>query len=288
MAKIIQSVDAISALVDDTFMLGMIAARHAMSDLFASNADPKAALAIITLPSARIQLQQDDISQLMTGAMLALHEDGASLTGGHTSEGETMQIGFAITGIPHEGKQLLPKKGDVLILTKPLGSGIIMAAHGQGMRQANGQIRANAIATMAQSNGHAARMIRKYGNLPMTDVTGFGLARHTLSLLSRGDSDLSATFNHAALPLMAGAESLIDLGVRSSLHAMNSKAAPVIMETSGSDVIYHDPQTGGGLLVAVTSADAERLLADLTGAGISAASVGRIDADGAHQIRVQD
>ena len=100
--------------------------------------------------------------------------------------------------------------------------------------------------------------------------------------------DLSATFNHAALPLMAGAESLIDLGVRSSLHAMNSKAAPVIMETSGSDVIYHDPQTGGGLLVAVTSADAERLLADLTGAGISAASVGRIDADGAHQIRVQD
>ena len=79
-------------------MLGMIAARHAMSDLFASNADPKAALAIITLPSARIQLQQDDISQLMTGAMLALHEDGASLTGGHTSEGETMQIDFAITG----------------------------------------------------------------------------------------------------------------------------------------------------------------------------------------------
>ena len=287
-AKIIQSVDAISALVDDPFVLGMIAARHAMSDLFASNADPKAALAIITLPSARRQLQQDDISQLMTGAMLALHEDGAVLTGGHTSEGETMQIGFAISGTPHEGNTTLPKEGDVLILTKPLGSGVIMAAHGQGMRQANGQIRANAIATMAQSSGHAARMIRKYGNLPMTDVTGFGLARHTLSLLSRGDSDLSATFNHAALPLMAGAQSLIDLGVRSSLHAMNSKAAPVIMETSDSDVIYHDPQTGGGLLVAVTPADAERLLADLTGAGISAASVGRINADGAHQIRVQD
>ena len=287
-AKIIQSVDAISALVDDPFMLGMIAARHAMSDLFASNGDPKAALAIITLPSARIQLQQDDISQLMTGAMLALHEDGASLTGGHTSEGETMQIGFAITGIPHEGKQLLPKKDDVLILTKPLGSGIIMAAHGQGMRQANGQIRANAIAAMAQSNGHASRILKAYGNLPMTDVTGFGLARHTLSLLSRGGDDLSATFSHSALPLLAGTQRLIDLGAKSSLHTMNSKAAPVIMETGGSDVIYHDPQTGGGLLVAVPPADAKRLLADLTGAGIIAASVGRIDADGAHQIRVQD
>ena len=155
-----------------------------------------------------------------------------------------------------------------------------MAAHGQGMRQANGQIRANAIVTMAQSNGHAARILKAYGNLPMTDVTGFGLARHTLSLLSRGGEGLSATFSHSALPLLEGTQRLIDLGAKSSLHTMNSKAAPVIMETDGSDVIYHDPQTGGGLLVAVTSADAERLLADLTGAGISAASVGRIDADG--------
>ena len=287
-AKIIQSVDAISALVDDPFMLGMIAARHAMSDLFASNAEPKAALAIITLPSARTQLQQDDISQLMTGAMLALHEDGASLTGGHTSEGETMQIGFAISGIATAGSVTRPKKGDVLILTKPLGSGIIMAAHGQGMRQANGHIRAEAIANMAQSNGPAARIIRAYGNLPMTDVTGFGLARHTLSLLSRGGDDLSVTFSHTALPLLTGVERLIDLGARSSLHGMNSRAAPVIMETGGSDVIYHDPQTGGGLLVAVAPADADGLLADLTGAGLIAAAIGRIDADGAHQIRVQD
>ena len=284
--SVIQSVDAISALVDDPFLLGKISARHAMSDLFASNAKPLSAMAIITLPSALSALQQDDISQIMAGAMLALHEDGAKLTGGHTSEGETMQVGFAVTGIPADDKTPDPAEGNILILTKPLGTGIIMAGHGQGLQKADGHIRAEAIRTMATSNGIAARTLKEFGPLAMTDVTGFGLARHTLSLLSRGGDSLSASFSASALPLLAGVADLIADGVRSSLYPLNSKAAPVIMETDASDVIMHDPQTGGGLLVAMPANLAEDALKALIDNGVEAAPIGTITADGAHQIRV--
>ncbi|MGC6484942.1 MAG: selenide, water dikinase SelD [Candidatus Puniceispirillales bacterium] len=285
-ARIIQSVDAISALVDDPYRLGCIAARHAMSDLFASHAQPLNALAIITLPAALARLQQDDISQIMAGAMAALHEDGAQLSGGHTSEGNSLQVGFAVTGTDKGLSLLTPQKGDRLVLTKPLGVGLIMAAHGQGERRASGLLRAAAVASMEQSNGPAAQVFGRHGAFAMTDVTGFGLARHTLSLLSRGAPGLSAVFHHSSVPVIPGVAELIGLGMASSLNTMNRKAAPLIMETPVAETIYHDPQTGGGLLAAIPSAQLDAVLADLDAEGITAASIGTITADGAPQIRV--
>lgn len=282
---IIQSVDALSALVDDPFTLGMIAARHAMSDLFASNARPVSALAMITLTPALARLQQDDISQIMAGAMLALYEEGAMLSGGHTSEGDTMQVGFAVTG-KSDGTPLQPQPGDRLILTKPLGVGLIMAAHGQGDRDATGLLRQDAITTMLQSNGPAAEVLARHGHFAITDVTGFGLARHLLSLLSRGGAGLSAMINHSQLPVISGVETILHKGVASSLTAMNRKAVPLIMETETPETIYHDPQTGGGLLAAIPPSMADAVFKELNDHGVVAAVIGEVTEDGAAQIRV--
>ncbi len=286
--KVVQSVDALSAIVDDPFFLGIITVRHALSDLFASNARPLSAHALITLPPAVIQLQQDDISQLMTGAMLALQTEGAVLAGGHTSEGDSMQLGFSVTGVRENGEAMPPREGDVLILTKPLGVGIIMAAHGQGERAASGLLRARAIDTMLQSNGRAARIIARHGTFSMTDVSGFGLIRHTLSLLSRGEDALSATIRHNSLPVLPGVDALIDRGIQSSLAALNRKSAPPIMEIDVPQTIYHDPQTGGGLLAAVPPSLADAVLSEVKAAGIPAAAIGVISSDRTARVRVKE
>lgn len=288
---VVQSVDAISAIVDDGFSLGRIAALHAISDLHASHSKPASALAVITLPPAMARLQQDDLAQIMAGAMTALASEGAVLNGGHTAEGPAMQVGFAVTGTPLKG--INPPAigdGDILVLTKSLGIGVIMAAHGAGDRLACGDTRQAALSIMAQSNGDAAAVFARHGGFMMTDVTGFGLARHTLSLLERSDEGLSAEFNHSALPLIPGAETLIRAGHASSLDVMNRQAAPVVMDPllTGQGLtptIYHDPQTGGGLMAAIPPRLLDAVLADCGNKGVMAVPVGKVIADGLGQIR---
>ena len=285
-SEIIQSLDALSAIVDDPFMLGRIAALHAMSDLHASHAKPIAALAVLTLPSAIARLQQDDITQILAGATLALTEEGASLNGGHTAEASAMQVGFSVTGTPIKGEQHAPSDGDILVLTKPLGIGIIMAGHAMGSPSANGIIREAAIQSMAKSNGIAAKIFAKYGLFPMTDITGFGLARHTLSLLERYGQGFSAEFNHPNLPLLEGVEALVKEGVTSSLANMNKNATPLIMLGSINDTIYSDPQTGGGLLAIIPKAKIKKVLAECKKQGVIVKPIGKIVSDGLGQIRV--
>ena len=286
--EIIQSLDALSAIVDDPFMLGRIAALHAMSDLFASHAKPIAALAVLTLPSAIARLQQDDITQILAGATLALTEEGASLNGGHTAEASAMQVGFSVTGTPIKGEQHAPSDGDILVLTKPLGIGIIMAGHAMGSGAASGTIRESAIQSMAKSNGIAANIFARHGLFPMTDITGFGLARHTLSLLERYGQGFSAEFNHPNLPLLDGVEALIEEGVTSSLAGANKNAVPLVMLAPVDDTIYSDPQTGGGLLAAIPKAKIKKLLADCKKQGVIVKPIGKIVADGLGQIRIKN
>ena len=282
--QIVQSVDAISALVDDPFMLGRIAALHAMSDLFASHAQPHSALAILTLPHAFSRLQKNDITQILAGAMLALREHGADLVGGHTSAGAELQVGFAVTGIASNDDITLPKDGDALILTKPLGIGVIMAAHAQGHHLATGLIRQKAIDVMAQSNGIAAKILADAGTFPMTDVTGFGLGRHGLSLAaSIGDGTSSLEIDLASLPVIAPARELIADGVASSLFEANALAAPILSAASDSGLL-HDPQTGGGLMAVVSAAEASMIVQKLRSSAVDAAVIGRISFDGRAEI----
>ena len=285
--QLVQSVDAISALVDDPFMLGRIAALHALSDLFASHAKPLSALAILTLPHAFSSLQRQDITQVLAGAMLALHEHGAALAGGHTAEGEAMQVGFAVTGVlPEQYSPYAPKDGDALILTKPLGVGAILAAHQQGHPLATGHLRQRVIEVMAQSNGMAADIFGQYGALPMTDVTGFGLARHALSLIaSLGDGTHSLDIHLDDVPVLPSARRLIAEQNVSSLHHANRLAAPVVSSRDDDGILY-DPQTGGGLLAIIPKAKAKSCVKALLEGGLEAAMIGHVVKDGRAEIRV--
>jgi len=285
---LVQSVDALTAVVDDPFLLGRIAALHALSDLYASNAKPLTALALLTLPPALARLQQDDITQILAGAMLALAEEETRLIGGHTSESDALQVGFSVTGTRPRNLNLPePRDGDALVLTKPLGTGIIMAAHARGIIGANGNLRGKAINVMSGSNGLAASLFDKHGPLMMTDVTGFGLARHLRSLLDRSEGRaLSAECKHSSLPVIDGVTDQIRQGVASSLAGMNAKSAPLITLGEASTDLYHDPQTGGGLLAIVPQQLVQALMQDAEAHGVSFHLIGHIRDDGMARIRI--
>ena len=274
--ELVQSIDSLSEIVSDPFLLGRIAAIHAMSDIYAANAVPVWAMANVTLGMARIDLQQHQLAQLMTGALLALSEAGVQLVGGHTGESHDLSLGFAVTGW-REGPPTPPEADQetALILTKPLGTGVIMAAHMQ--LAARGDWVAAATTGMAHGNGKAAQILAQH-NPAMTDVTGFGLARHALNLAERcGRSGVEIDL--AALPYLNGAMTLLEMGHRSSLHGQNKSAIRLAGDAPRApalDILF-DPQTSGGLLAVLPAADAISVVEQLHTDGVKAAIVGRFD-----------
>ena len=273
--ELLQSTDVISEIVGDPFLLGKIAAVHAMSDIYAANGVPVWAMANVTMGMARIDLQQHQLAQLMAGSLVALSEAGAQLVGGHTGESQALGIGFTVTGWREAPPAPPPQDGEVaLILTKPIGTGVIMAAHMQ--LAAQGEWVEAAIASMAEGNAAAASALAPFAPL-MTDVTGFGLARHALNLAGRCARP-GAELDPAALPCLDGALTLIESGHRSTLHNQNRAAvrmADDALSAHAIDILF-DPQTSGGLLAAVPESEADTALARLHGAGINAARVGRL------------
>lgn len=274
--ELVQSIDSLSEIVSDPFLLGRIAAIHAMSDIYAANAVPVWAMANFTMGMARIDLQQHQLAQLMAGALLALGEAGVQLVGGHTGEGHDLNLGFAVTGW-REGPPTPPEADQetALILTKPLGTGVIMAAHMQ--LAARGDWIADATSSMAHGNGKAA-LILAHHNPPMTDVTGFGLARHSLNLAERCGR-AGVEIDLAALPCLDGAMTLLEKGHRSTLHGQNKAAvrlAGAPSSSSAMDILF-DPQTSGGLLAALPAADAAVAIEQLHDDGVPAAIIGRFD-----------
>ena len=273
--ELLQSTDVISEIVSDPFLLGKIAAVHAMSDIYAANGVPVWAMANVTMGMSRIDLQRHQLTQIMAGALVALSDAGTQLVGGHTGESQALGVGFTITGW-RETAPTLPPKGTeiVLILTKPIGTGVIMAAHMQ--LAAHGDWVDAAIACMAEGNAAAASALAPSTPL-MTDVTGFGLARHALNLASRCDRS-GVELDLASLPCLDGALSLLERGYRSTLHNQNRAAVRMARaQTAPADIdILFDPQTSGGLLAALPEPDADAALARLHLAGIGAARVGRL------------
>ena len=273
--ELLQSTDVISEIVSDPFLLGKIAATHAMSDIYAANGVPVWAVANVTLGMARIDLQQHQLAQHMAGALVALSEAGAQLVGGHTGESQALGIGFTVTGWREMAPVTPPKDAEMLLLlTKPVGTGVIMAAHMQ--MAAHGDWVEAAVASMADGNAAAASVLATFNPL-MTDVTGFGLARHALNLASRCARS-GVELDLAALPCLDGALSLLERGHRSTLHAQN-RAAVRVAQTAASaphiDILF-DPQTSGGLLAALPQDEAETALLQLRKVGIAAERIGRL------------
>jgi len=212
----------------------------------------------------------------MTGALLTLSESGVQLVGGHTGESHDLGLGFAITGW-RKGPPAppAPDADTALILTKPLGTGVIMAAHMQ--LAARGDWVAAATTNMTLGNARAAQLLAEYNPL-MTDVTGFGLARHALNLAERCGRK-GVLIELSSLPCLDGAISLLEAGHRSTLHGQNNAAVRLAANspTSGVMNILFDPQTSGGLLAALPAADAGPLADQLRNDGIPAAIIGQFE-----------
>lgn len=272
----VQTVDYFKAFINDPYLFGRIAALNAVSDLYAMNARPFTALAIATLPYARGPIQEAQLYELLSGAVESLKELGVTLTGGHTTEGPELALGFAVTGFAEEGKLFQKSNlhvGDRLILTKPLGSGALLAAWMRG--ECKAEWFEPLLATMLMSNAAAGKIFAEAGVTACTDVTGFGLAGHLIEMLDA--SKVSALLNHQ-IPIYHGFSDVVDLGIFSSLHRDNAKIACRIDNVSkrpwsSLDARLFDPQTSGGLLAAVKQSNGESILQKLIAAGYERATV---------------
>ncbi|WP_291736880.1 selenide, water dikinase SelD, partial [Leisingera sp. F5] len=215
-------------------------------------------------------LQARTLQEIMGAASDVLQQAGAAIIGGHTSLGDELTIGFTVTGLcPRPAITLAgTRPGDALILTKPIGSGVLMAAEMAG--QSKGEWVAAALAQMSQPQATAARILQDAH--AMTDVTGFGLLGHLLGICEA--SGTGAELHTSKIPLMQGAAELAGRGIRSSLFPANQAAMPELKTSGWQDLLY-DPQTAGGLLAAVAADQADDLLDQLRAAGYPAALVGK-------------
>ena len=277
---LVQSVDYFRAFTDDAYLVGRISANHALGDLYAMGADAQSALAIVTLPIAGERIVEQTLREVLTGALAELTDAGAVLAGGHSSEGAEFAFGLCVNGWV-KTHAILRKQGmrpgDAIVLTKPLGTGALLAAHQQG--RVEGRWLQSAWAAMLQSNRQAVAVLRDYGVTACTDVTGFGLAGHLLEMLRH--TGLAATLYLDSIPVLDGVVQMLADGVVSSLHADNSRLqkhirAAARIERQARYPVLFDPQTAGGLLATVPQTDARACVQALQQRGYAAAHIGSV------------
>ncbi len=265
----VMTTDHLRSLTDDPVLMTRIAAIHALGDIWAMGAAPQAATATVILPRLSPALQDRTLGEIMAVAGDVMRAAGAEIVGGHTSAGDELTIGFTVTGLCEGAPITLAgaRAGDALILTKPLGSGVLMAAEMAG--QAKGAWVLAAFGHMVQPQSQAARILS--GAHAMTDVTGFGLAGHLAGICEA--SGVGARLDLDRIPAMDGAVELATRGVKSTLFDEN-RALATTLPDDGKAALLFDPQTAGGLLAAVSPDQADTLVSQLADAGYTAAKIG--------------
>lgn len=269
------STDHLRAFWQDPVVMTRIAAVHALGDIWAMGAMPQVATLNLILPRMSQELQRRTLGEIWQSATDVVQDAGAQIVGGHTSLGAELTIGLTVTGVCDAPAKTLggAQDGDVLILTKPLGSGVIMAAEMAGVAQ--GADVMSALLHMQAGQAKASALLQKAH--AMTDVTGFGLAGHLAGICTA--SGVAATVKLADVPMLAGAVAMAEAGIRSSLFDDNLSGAGDVSGPAGApyDLLF-DPQTAGGLLAAVPATDADGILDGLKAAGYPAAKIGLITA----------
>ena len=279
---VVASIDALRAFVDDPWLLGRVAAVAAASDLWAKGAAPRFALAQVTVPDRDPGRAEETLYQVLAGARACFDAEGVSLVGGDTTAGAELSVGFAIWGSPPVDGALLRigglAAGDRLLMTKPLGTGVLFAADLRGL--ARGAWIEAAVASMLRPNAAAACVARELGASACTDVSGFGLAGHLGQMLRA--SKAKARLALGGIPLLPGARECLGNGIRSSFHrddARIRRSLRVERAAAGHPAFeaLFDPQTSGGLLFGVPAARADQSLARLHEAGDEdAACIGEV------------
>lgn len=283
----VHTIDFFRAFIDDPYIFGRVAANHALGDIFAMGAEAQSATAVATVPSGLDSKIEDLLFQMMSGAVEVLNAADCALVGGHTGEGRELALGFAVNGlIDAEGSDALRKggmqAGQVLLLTKSIGTGTLFAAHAK--LAARGRWIDAALESMMQSSREAAACLRQHGASACTDVTGFGLLGHLLEMTR--PSAVDAEIDLAALPVLEGAEETVAAGMLSSLQPANVRLRRALRNQA--DHVTHpryplifDPQTAGGMLASLPAENAEACLSALRQLGYAeAAVIGRVTPPG--------
>ena len=273
---IVFTVDFITPIVDDPYIFGQIAAANALSDVFAMGGKPLLALNIVCFPESQIE----DLNEIIKGGLEKIKEAGAFLSGGHSIKDKEPKYGLAVLGIIHPEKIIrnhTPQEGDILILTKPLGTGIISTA-----------LKAEIITT--DNAKEAFKWMKKLNNLPeavldlsihsMTDITGFGLLGHLSEMIT--DKDLNAEIQLNEIPILAGAydlaqQNIIPGGSISNQKIFSCNIKKQIEIDPAKEIILYDAQTSGGLLISVREKDAQKCLSLLKNEGfLNSKKIGQI------------
>lgn len=274
---LVTTVDAFEAFTDDPWMVGRVAAVNAASDLLAKGIDPAHALCTVGVPDGRPEQVRRVLSQALAGVRATLDLLGATLLGGHTTRAEPLTVGLTVTGYLPDGGRLLSndgaRVGDHLLLSKPLGTGVVFFADMQG--RAPGPVVEAALASMQRDNRRASLVARELASAA-TDISGFGLAVHLSEVCAA--SGVGAELELDALPALPGALELMAQGLRSTFHPSNERSVTVRGGLGHPRrPLLFDPQTSGGLLLCVPEGHLAEALERLPGA----ARIGRlVEGDG--------
>jgi len=278
---LVQTVDFFTPVVDDPEAYGAIAAANALSDVYAMGGRPITALSIAALPEKDFPLEW--AAAIFRGGEAKLREAGCALLGGHTVRDPEIKFGYAVTGVVDPTKMLTNaagKPGQTVVLTKPLGTGVVATALKAG--QAPEEAAMASQRSMATLNRIPAAVAQRHGVRAATDITGFGLAGHASAVARQ--SGITIEIRLADLPLLPGARDLSDRFQPSGLTANRRQFEPLVQDDAAADaaarVLAHDPQTSGGLLLLVPAESTGALLADLP----LARAIGRTRSAGARPI----
>ena len=273
---LVQTVDFFTPIVDDPYVYGQIAAANALSDVYAMGGRPLTALAIAGFPETGIA--QEEISAIFRGGYDKLHEAGTALLGGHTVKDKEIKFGYAVTGAVDPARVLTnggAKPGDALILTKPLGTGVIGTAI--KFNRADDALTAQAVTAMRTLNRAAAEALATVDGIhSCTDVTGFGLIGHGTEIADA--SGVTLVIRASDVPAFDGVLDIVRKNRSGGMLSNQDHFGNRVEFVSGiaaelQDLLY-DPQTSGGLLVAVDPLEADQALKSLAGAGVAAWRIG--------------
>ena len=287
-SAVVQTVDFFTPIVDDPFIYGQISAANSLSDVYAMGGSPRIALSIVCFPKDK--LDEEVLHEILRGGAEKMKEAQVAVIGGHSVQDQEIKFGYCVTGLIDPQKiysNSAAKPGDVLLLTKPLGTGII--ATGIKLEKTPAEVAQNAIEWMRKLNGPAPDGMEKFHVHSVTDVTGYGLIGHAYEMAQGSGTTL--TLNAAKVPVIEGTEELAKQGMLpGGIEANRRYVGKSIVWNGVSSLrqqIMLDPQTSGGLLISLPEEKAEQLAAELEGAGFLGELIGRVSAFEETHIRVE-
>jgi selenide,water dikinase len=287
---IIQTIDFFTPIVDDPYTFGQIAAANALSDVYAMGGEPLTAMNLVCFPVKSMDITV--LKEILRGGVNKIIEAGALLVGGHSIEDDELKYGLSVTGTVHP-KRLVTnsgaRAGDRLILTKPLGTGIISTA--VKAKAASEETIANIASSMATLNKTASELMQAVGAHGATDITGFGLLGHAVQMAE--NSRIGINISSASVPIFSEAagfarSGLCPAGLYRNRDFYNRSVSIGNMVPAYLPDILFDPQTSGGLLISLTAGKAKRLLEKLKQAGVTeAAIIGEVTSEVKGMVRVR-